>query len=78
VESGVAVGRVPEVIDFMAFLAEAFDHFGVIRISPAGCDVNSGHSVNVQRLQSHLQWFFRNLVETGSLCLPQYKVIDDE
>jgi hypothetical protein len=39
-ESGVAVGRVPEVIDFKAFLAEAFDYFGVVWISPTGCDVN--------------------------------------
>ena len=40
VEAGAAVGRVAEVVDIVAFLAEALDHFGVIGISPAGCDVN--------------------------------------
>ncbi len=40
VETGAAVGRVTEVVDIVVFLAEALDHFGVIGISPAGCDVN--------------------------------------
>ena len=43
VEAGAAVGRVTEVIDFVARSPEAGDDVGVIGVPPAGCDVDFGH-----------------------------------
>jgi len=43
VEAGAAVGRVAEVVDFVARLAQAPYDFGVVLVSPAGCDVDLCH-----------------------------------
>ncbi len=40
-----AVGRVAEVIDFMARFAQGLDDFGVVLVSPAGGDVDLGHNL---------------------------------
>jgi hypothetical protein len=44
-ESGTTVGRIPEVIDGEAFLTEAFNYFWVVWISPTGCYVNHGLTI---------------------------------
>ena len=41
-EAGSAVGRVAEVIDLVAFFAEALDDIFVVGVSPAGGDVDHG------------------------------------
>jgi len=44
-EAGAAVGRVAEVVDFVACFAEAGDDGGVVLVSPTGGDVDSGHGL---------------------------------
>lgn len=46
VESIAVVGRVVEVIDGEAFLAEAFDHILIVGVSPAGGDIDHRPELN--------------------------------
>ena len=41
-EAGAAVRRIPKVVNGEAFLAKAFNHFGVVFVSPAGGNVDHG------------------------------------
>ena len=47
VEAGAAVGRVTEVVDFVAGGPEAGDHFGEIGVPPTGGDVDFCHNAGV-------------------------------
>ena len=42
-EACAAVRRIPEVIDIVSFGFEALNHLGIVRIPPAGGDIDAGH-----------------------------------
>ena len=47
VETGSAVGRIAEVIDFMPGGPEGLDHFWIVFVPPAGGDVDFCHGGSV-------------------------------
>ena len=62
VEAGAAVGRVAEVVDFVARLAQAPYDFGEVLVSPAGGDVDFCH------IGVGLFGFLKDSDFRGSLC----------
>ena len=47
-EAGAAVGRVAEVVHFVARFPQAGDDGGEVLVPPTGCDVDSGHGFDVR------------------------------